>query len=155
MLSEFPRIRAWFSGHFHLSHTYADSIVATGGCAFVQTGVIGPHCNRDGERHSRLLRVSDDRCKVPLPTLALLEAASLCWSVQFAPQYTGPTVLNIPGWLRFTSHAAVLCEMQPYRHIPIGSSVWLSLSQIGHSCSWPSKLGRCSLHRHASGTSSG
>lgn len=64
MVEDFPRIRAWFSGHFHLSHNYADSIVATSGCAFVQTGVIGPHCNRDGERHSRLLRLSDDRCQV-------------------------------------------------------------------------------------------
>lgn len=68
LLTDFPRIRAWFSGHFHLSHNYADSIVGTAGCAFVQTGVIGPHCNRDGERHSRLLRLSPEGCKVQQPS---------------------------------------------------------------------------------------
>lgn len=31
-----PRIKAWFSGHFHLSHNYADSISVASGCAFVQ-----------------------------------------------------------------------------------------------------------------------
>ena len=41
--------------HFHLSHNYADSISVVGRCAFVQVGVIGD-CNRDGLRHSRLLR---------------------------------------------------------------------------------------------------
>lgn len=43
------------SGHFHLSHNYADSISVVGGTAFVLTGVIG-ECNRDGFRHSRLLK---------------------------------------------------------------------------------------------------
>jgi hypothetical protein len=50
----YPNVRLWFSGHFHLSHNYADSISVVGRCAFVQTGVIGL-CNRDGFRHSRLL----------------------------------------------------------------------------------------------------
>ncbi len=50
-----PHVRLWFSGHFHLSHNYPDSITVVGGCAFVQTGVIGD-CNRDGHRQSRLLR---------------------------------------------------------------------------------------------------
>jgi hypothetical protein len=54
-----PRVRAWFSGHFHLSQNYADSIVANGGCAFVQTGVIGPTSSRDGDRQSRLLRLTE------------------------------------------------------------------------------------------------
>lgn len=44
-----PNVRLWFSGHFHLSQNYADSISVVGGCAFVQTGVIG-ECNRDGNR---------------------------------------------------------------------------------------------------------
>ena len=43
------------SGHFHLSHNYTDSISVVGGTAFVLTGVIG-ECNRDGFRHSRLLK---------------------------------------------------------------------------------------------------
>ena len=59
-----PRIKAWFSGHFHLSHNYADSVAAAFGCAFVQTGVIGEHCHRDGFRQSRLLRASPTHCQV-------------------------------------------------------------------------------------------
>jgi hypothetical protein len=56
VLEAFPSgPRLWFSGHFHLSHNYADSVSPVGRCAFVQTGVIGK-CNRDGFRHSRLLR---------------------------------------------------------------------------------------------------
>lgn len=47
--------RARAAGHFHLSHNYADSIAVAGHCAFVQTGVIGD-CNRDGFRHSRVLK---------------------------------------------------------------------------------------------------
>ena len=43
------------AGHFHLSHNYTDSIAVAGSCAFVQTGVIGD-CNRDGFRHSRVLK---------------------------------------------------------------------------------------------------
>uniref|UniRef100_A0A383VZZ7 Calcineurin-like phosphoesterase domain-containing protein n=1 Tax=Tetradesmus obliquus TaxID=3088 RepID=A0A383VZZ7_TETOB len=50
-----PNIKLWFSGHFHLSQNYLDSISVVGSCAFVQTGVIG-ECNRDGNRQSRLLR---------------------------------------------------------------------------------------------------
>ena len=42
-------------GHFHLSHNYMRSISVVGSCAFVQTGVIGD-CNRDGFRHSRVLK---------------------------------------------------------------------------------------------------
>ena len=42
------------AGHYHLSHNYGDSIAFVGGCAFVNTGVIG-NGSRDGCRHSRLL----------------------------------------------------------------------------------------------------
>ena len=42
-------------GHFHLSHNYTRSISVAGNCAFVQTGVIGD-CNRDGFRHSRVIK---------------------------------------------------------------------------------------------------
>ncbi|KAK9806310.1 hypothetical protein WJX72_009584 [[Myrmecia] bisecta] len=55
LVQKYPNIRLWFSGHFHLSHNYADSISTVGRCAFVQTGVIG-ECNRDGLRQSRFLR---------------------------------------------------------------------------------------------------
>ncbi|PNW84648.1 hypothetical protein CHLRE_03g152900v5 [Chlamydomonas reinhardtii] len=47
-------VKLWFSGHFHLSHNYPDSISTVGSAAFVQVGVIG-ECNRDGTRQSRLL----------------------------------------------------------------------------------------------------
>jgi len=56
LVDEFPQIRLWFSGHFHLSHNYNDSIVGQGATAFVQTGVIG-ECNRDGLRQSRVLQM--------------------------------------------------------------------------------------------------
>ena len=36
-----PQIKLWFSGHFHLSHDYEDSIAKVGSCTFVQAGVIG------------------------------------------------------------------------------------------------------------------
>lgn len=55
LVEKYPAIKLWFSGHFHLSHNYQDSISVVGSCAFVQVGVIG-ECNRDGFRHSRLLR---------------------------------------------------------------------------------------------------
>lgn len=51
-----PNIKLWFSGHFHLSQNYPDSVSVVGGTAFVLTGVIGDDSTRDGLRHSRLLR---------------------------------------------------------------------------------------------------
>ncbi|PSC75593.1 calcineurin-like phosphoesterase [Micractinium conductrix] len=59
LVQQYPNIRLWFSGHFHLSHNYADSISVVGGTAFVLTGVIG-ECNRDGFRHSRLLKGTEE-----------------------------------------------------------------------------------------------
>jgi len=52
-----PKVRLWFSGHFHLSQQYADSVSVVAGCAFVQTGVAG-ECHRDGFRQSRLLKLT-------------------------------------------------------------------------------------------------
>lgn len=49
LVEKYPNIKLWFSGHFHLSQNYADSVSVVGSCAFVQTGVIG-QCNRDGNR---------------------------------------------------------------------------------------------------------
>lgn len=59
LVHQYPNIRLWFSGHFHLSHNYSDSISVVGGTAFVLTGVIG-ECNRDGFRHSRVLKGSEE-----------------------------------------------------------------------------------------------
>ena len=50
------QLKLWFSGHFHLSQDYADSLNVCGECTFVQVGVIGSSASRDGRSHSRLLR---------------------------------------------------------------------------------------------------
>lgn len=55
-----PNIKLWFSGHFHLSQSYPDSISIVGGSAFVLTGVIGDRFSRDGHRHSRILNGNDE-----------------------------------------------------------------------------------------------
>jgi hypothetical protein len=51
-----PQIKLWFSGHFHLSHDYQDSISTVGQCTFCQVGVVGPVSSRDGNRQTRLVR---------------------------------------------------------------------------------------------------
>ncbi|CAE8662088.1 unnamed protein product [Polarella glacialis] len=61
VVRENPSIKAWFSGHFHLSHDYEDSITFPGGnnrgsCVFAQTGVMTKRSTRDGRRQSRLVR---------------------------------------------------------------------------------------------------
>jgi hypothetical protein len=51
-----PQIKLWFSGHFHLSHDYEDSVSMVGSCVFVQAGVIGPNSSRDGKRQTRIVQ---------------------------------------------------------------------------------------------------
>jgi Calcineurin-like phosphoesterase len=51
-----PQIKAWFSGHFHLSHDYEDAISVVGSCVFVQVGVVGQASTRDGKRQTRLVQ---------------------------------------------------------------------------------------------------
>lgn len=53
-----PQVKAWFSGHFHLSHDYEDSVNTCGECTFVQVGVIGATSTKDGRRHSRLVKAT-------------------------------------------------------------------------------------------------
>jgi hypothetical protein len=60
-----PSIKGWFSGHFHLSHDYEDSITFPGGnnrgsCIFAQTGCMTARSSRDGRRHSRYVRGNKD-----------------------------------------------------------------------------------------------
>jgi hypothetical protein len=60
-----PSIKAWFSGHFHLSHDYEDSITFPGGnnrgsCVFAQVGCMTTRSTRDGKRHSRIVRGTKD-----------------------------------------------------------------------------------------------
>lgn len=59
-----PQIKLWFSGHFHLSHDYQDSIFTVGSCTFVQVGVIGPVSSRDGRRQTRLIRGSSQEIEI-------------------------------------------------------------------------------------------
>lgn len=56
LVQQHPQVKLWFSGHFHLSQNYPDSISIVGGTAFVLTGVIGNHSSRDGHRQSRILK---------------------------------------------------------------------------------------------------
>lgn len=56
LVQKHPQIKLWFSGHFHLSQNYPDSISIVGSTAFVLTGVIGNHSSRDGHRQSRILK---------------------------------------------------------------------------------------------------
>lgn len=59
-----PQIKLWFSGHFHLSHDYPDSISKVGSCTFVQVGVMGPVSTRDGNRQTRLVQGNSQRLRV-------------------------------------------------------------------------------------------
>jgi len=60
-----PCIKGWFSGHFHLSHDYEDSMSFPmgsnrGACVFGQTAVMTARSTRDGRRQSRLLKGNKD-----------------------------------------------------------------------------------------------
>jgi len=59
IVARHPQIKLWFSGHFHLSHNYRESIGVYGNCAFVQVGVMGD-CSRDGFRQSRMVAGDED-----------------------------------------------------------------------------------------------
>lgn len=61
---ENPQIKLWFSGHFHLSHEFEDSISTLASCTFVQVGVIGPSSTRDGRRQTRIVRGCKNRLEV-------------------------------------------------------------------------------------------
>ena len=59
------QIKGWFSGHFHLSHDYEDSMSFPegnnrGAAIFAQTAVMTARSTRDGRRQSRLLRGNKD-----------------------------------------------------------------------------------------------
>jgi len=65
LIRENPCIKGWFSGHFHLSHDYEDSMSFPGGnnrgdCVFAQTAVMTARSTRDGRRQSRMLRGNKD-----------------------------------------------------------------------------------------------
>ena len=65
IVRENPQIKGWFSGHFHLSHDYEDSMSFPegnnrGSCVFGQTAVMTARSTRDGRRQSRLIRGNKD-----------------------------------------------------------------------------------------------
>jgi len=65
IVRENPSIKGWFSGHFHLSHDYEDSMSLPegnnrGACVFGQTAVMTARSTRDGRRQSRLVRGDKD-----------------------------------------------------------------------------------------------
>ena len=53
-------VKCWFSGHYHLSHDFPDSISTVGGCMFVQCGVMGPSSTRDLTRQTRVVDLDLD-----------------------------------------------------------------------------------------------
>jgi len=63
-VKENPQIKLWFSGHFHLSHDYEDSISRVNQCTFVQVGVMGPKSSRDGRRQTRIIQGNSDVLKI-------------------------------------------------------------------------------------------
>lgn len=52
------QIVMWFSGHYHMGHTYPDSSVVTDGIAYFTTGS-ATSGTRDGLRHTRILEEND------------------------------------------------------------------------------------------------
>ena len=94
------------SGHFHLSHNYADAISVVGGTAFVLTGVIG-ECNRDGFRHSRVLKGAGGRALGACDWAALaglrgssvlVESPADCaLTARLAPPHPGARPASPPG----------------------------------------------------------
>jgi len=63
-VKENPQIKLWFSGHFHLSHDYEDSISRVNQCTFVQVGVMGPNSSRDGRRQTRIIQGNSEIFKI-------------------------------------------------------------------------------------------
>jgi len=60
----YPQIKFWASGHFHLSHDYEDAISKVGSCTFVQAGVVGKVSTRDGRRQTRIVQGCKDAIKI-------------------------------------------------------------------------------------------
>eukprot|EP00520_Triparma_pacifica_P002166 CAMPEP_0118637670 /NCGR_PEP_ID=MMETSP0785-20121206/3273_1 /TAXON_ID=91992 /ORGANISM="Bolidomonas pacifica, Strain CCMP 1866" /LENGTH=288 /DNA_ID=CAMNT_0006528865 /DNA_START=72 /DNA_END=934 /DNA_ORIENTATION=- len=57
LVKDNPQIKLWFSGHYHLSHDFEDSISNVGSCTFVQCGVIGGKSTRDDTRQTRVVEI--------------------------------------------------------------------------------------------------
>jgi hypothetical protein len=107
LVNKYPNcVKLWFSGHFHLSQSYPDSISLVGSTAYILTGVIGDHSSRDGLRHSRVLKGNKDSFEVYTvdhDTNSLRLDLQGRWDDQAPPKYMVPSsdLLCDPssGWL--------------------------------------------------------
>jgi Calcineurin-like phosphoesterase len=107
LVDKYPNcVKLWFSGHFHLSQSYPDSISLVGSTAYILTGVIGDHSSRDGLRHSRVLKGNKDSFEVYTvdhDSNSLRLDLQGRWDDQGPPKYMVPTseLLCDPssGWL--------------------------------------------------------
>ena len=89
-------IKGWFSGHFHLSHDYEDSMTFPGGnnrgsCVFGQTAVMTARSTRDGRRQSRLIKGNKDGFEICTVNHAKGGEVRVDASVSYAD---GKTVVN-------------------------------------------------------------
>jgi len=105
-----PQIRLWFSGHFHLSHDYPDSVSVRHGCAFVQLGVISEKSQRDGRRQSRLVRGDSSSCQ-----LLTLDHGTGTLRVDMEVDLS-----SVPGWKTPQPLAGSALEQ-----LPCNSDLWL------------------------------
>ncbi|GMI06776.1 hypothetical protein TrLO_g8057 [Triparma laevis f. longispina] len=64
IVKKYKNVKAWFSGHYHLSHDFSDSLSLKEGCLFVQCGVMGGKSSRDGKRQSRVCRFGEEKMEV-------------------------------------------------------------------------------------------
>jgi len=69
IVRNYPAIKGWFSGHFHLGQDYEDSVTFPegnnrGSCVFAQTAVMGKKSSRDGRMQSRLVRGDKNGFKI-------------------------------------------------------------------------------------------
>jgi len=123
LVDKYPNcVKLWFSGHFHLSQSYPDSISLVGSTAYILTGVIGDHSSRDGLRHSRVLKGNKDSFEVYTvdhDTNSLRLDLQGRWDDQGPPKYMVPS-------------SELLCEP---------SSGWLC-SEIDCSVDLPADLGQ-------------
>lgn len=122
-----PQIKLWFSGHFHLSHDYRDSVSIKGECAFVQVGVIGATSSRDGRRHSRLLRANADGFKLYTVDHAAGGALRLDLARSF-DDATPPVLVPPPPGAGLTCDPTKgwLCAEEDLEAASARSSRWLS-----------------------------
>lgn len=61
ILADHRRVLLWFCGHSHLGQQHPDSVSEALGIHFVHCGPLHPRQARDGELHSRVVELGEDR----------------------------------------------------------------------------------------------